>query len=132
MKKSLLILSIILIVVSVLPSIASAQLNKAAENLGTSAQGTGLETRDLPQTVGLIIKGILSLIGTIFLILTIYAGVLWMTAQGESEKVEKAQNILKAAVIGLVIVMSAYAITYFVTSKLGGASKSSGEELQLE
>jgi len=45
-----------------------------------------------------------------------------MTAAGNAEQVETAQSIVKAAVIGLLIVMSAYAITFFVTSRLGGAA----------
>ena len=42
-----------------------------------------------------------------------YAGFLWMTASGNSEQVEKATGILKMAIIGLIIVMAAYSITYF-------------------
>lgn len=75
-------------------------------------------TADLSSAISTVIKAILSLVGTIFLSLTIYAGILWMTAAGEEEKVTKATGILKMAVIGLVIVMSAYAITYFVTTNL--------------
>ena len=48
----------------------------------------------------------------------VYAGYLWMTARGEEEKITKAQNIIKGTIIGLIVVMSAYAITYFVTSGL--------------
>ena len=69
-----------------------------------------------------VIKTILALVGTIFLILTIYAGIMWMTAAGNDEQVGKAVGMIKSAVIGLVIVMSAYAITYFVTTRLTGAT----------
>jgi len=44
-----------------------------------------------------------------------------MTAGGEDEKVTKAKDILQAAVIGLVITLSAYSITYFVTGWLFSA-----------
>jgi len=43
-----------------------------------------------------------------------------MTAAGREDQIEKAKEIIKATIIGLAIVMSAYAITFFVTSKLGG------------
>lgn len=94
-------------------------LTGALGNLNTAVGSTGLQS-DLSVTVGTVIKGVLALVGTIFLVLTIYAGILWMTAAGEEEKVNKAKDIIKAAVIGLVITMGAYAITFFVTSKLGG------------
>jgi len=82
---------------------------------------TGLSS-DLGTSVATVIKTILALVGTIFLILTIYAGILWMTAQGEEEKVTKAKEIIKASIIGLVVIMSAYAITFFVTSRLVGVA----------
>jgi hypothetical protein len=44
----------------------------------------------------------------------VYAGILWMTARGEDSQVQKAQTIVKAAVIGLVLTMSAYSVTAFV------------------
>ncbi len=77
--------------------------------------------------VAKIIQAFLGLLGIIFLVLIIYAGFLWMTAQGDEEKVKKAKEILQRAVIGLVIIVSAYAITYFVFSNLpGGTGSSSG------
>ncbi len=42
-----------------------------------------------------------------------------MTAQGETEKVEKARDILIQATIGLIIISLAYSISYYVTDKLG-------------
>ena len=102
---------------------ASAQgLQGAAGKLqeigGANGEKIGVAS-DLPTAISTVIKAVLSLVGTIFLALTIYAGILWMTAQGEEEKAKKARDIITMAVIGLVIIMSAYAITYFVTSKLG-------------
>ena len=68
-----------------------------------------------------IIKMALGVLGTIFLVLTVYAGFLWMTASGEEEKITKAKDILKASIIGLLIILTAYAITSFVISNLVGA-----------
>lgn len=104
---------------------AAAQLGAAQANLGNALHGTGLAP-SLDTTIGLVIKGLLSLVGTIFLLLTIYAGILWMTAQGNEDSVTKAKAIIQAAIIGLIITMAAYAITAFVTSKLSGAGGSGG------
>ena len=74
-------------------------------------------TNTLSETVGKIIKIVLGLLGTIFLVLTVYAGFLWMTASGEEEKITKAKDILKTSVIGLIIILAAYSITYFVVDQ---------------
>lgn len=68
--------------------------------------------------VGDIVALLLSFVGIIFLILTVYAGFLWMTAQGNSSQVEKAKDLLINAIIGLVIVSAAYSITLFVGNQL--------------
>lgn len=106
---------------------AHAQLGNALQNLDKavgSGSNTGLQG-DLAGTIGTVVKAILSLVGTIFLLLTVYAGILWMTARGDETQVEKSKEIIRATVIGLFITMSAYAITYFVGSRVGSTSTSS-------
>ena len=61
-----------------------------------------------------IVNIVYGLIGVIFFVLIIYAGILWMTAGGKDEQVKKAQNIIQRSAIGLFIVVLAYAITYFI------------------
>jgi len=68
----------------------------------------------LQTKTGQIIGVVLSFVGVLFLILIIYAGLLWMTAQGNEQKITKAKDLLVNAVIGLIIVFAAYAITAFV------------------
>lgn len=102
-----------------LPVAAMAGPLDAANNkLNGALAGTGLESH-VETSIGNVVRAILSLVGTIFLVLTIYAGILWMTAQGGAEQIEKAQSIISAAIIGLFITMAAYAITTFVTGRLG-------------
>lgn len=78
----------------------------------------GLPIVSVGATVAAIIKAVLGLLGIIFIILIIYAGLLWMTSAGNEDSIEKAKSIMTAAVIGLVITMSAYAITLFVIDSL--------------
>ncbi len=68
----------------------------------------------LSTRVGLIIGAVLSFIAVVFMILVIYAGILWMTARGNEQQVERAKTLLVQSIIGLVIVFSAYAITRFI------------------
>lgn len=63
---------------------------------------------------GQIIGTALSFVGILFLILVIYAGIMWMTAQGNEQKVTKAKDLLINSIVGLIIVFAAYAITAFV------------------
>lgn len=106
-----------LLVVLVAPMSVSAQFGAATAKLNTVAKGTGL-TSDFAGSISTVITGVLSLAGTIFLVLTVYAGILWMTAQGNEDKVSKAKDMITQAIIGLAITLGAYAITAFVTGKL--------------
>ncbi|MFH1173149.1 MAG: hypothetical protein V1692_01305 [bacterium] len=82
-------------------------------------QGTAqLPNTPLSKAMGKVIGAALSLVGVIFLALMVYGGILWMTARGNDDQVNKARNIITAAVIGIIIVLAAYGITYFVVSSL--------------
>lgn len=85
---------------------------------GAGGVATYNTTRSVEDTVGLLIKTFVGLLGIVFLVLTIYAGFMWMTAAGDSKKVDKAKSILVSAVIGLVICLSAYTITTFVIAQI--------------
>ncbi|MFA6547787.1 MAG: LamG-like jellyroll fold domain-containing protein [Candidatus Magasanikbacteria bacterium] len=82
------------------------------------AAATGLPTTDIRTIVAKIIKAALGLLGIVALCLILYAGYLWMTAGGDDEKVATSKKILINATIGLVIILSAYAIVSFVMNKL--------------
>lgn len=64
--------------------------------------------------VAQIIQVFLGLLGTIFIMLMIYAGYSWMTAAGEDKKVQTAQDTIRVAIIGILLIFAAYIITYFV------------------
>jgi cellobiose-specific phosphotransferase system component IIC len=68
----------------------------------------------IPENVGNIIDIILSFVGVVFFILIIYAGISWMTSQGNEQQITKAKGLLFNAIIGLVIVFAAYAIVSFL------------------
>jgi hypothetical protein len=72
----------------------------------------------LQTKAGQIIGTILSFVGVLFLILMIYAGILWMTAQGNENQVSKAKGLLVNGIVGLIIVFAAYAITSFIGGEI--------------
>jgi hypothetical protein len=87
-------------------------------NSQTSAftDAAGLIHRDVTfsHIVTRVIMVFLTIIGLIFISLIIYGGFQWMTARGNEEKIRKAQDILKHAIWGLIITLSAYSIGYFI------------------
>lgn len=79
--------------------------------------------------VQVVINAFLAIVGVLLLIYMLYAGYTWMTAHGEEEKVEKAKDTLKRAIIGAIIIVAAYAISVFVMSRLeAGTLKGGGGE----
>jgi len=82
------------------------------ETAGTAGYDTG--ARDPSGMIGQIIGFFLGFLGVAFLILALYAGILWMTAGGNEEQVTKARKWLINSVIGIIIILAAYALSTFV------------------
>jgi hypothetical protein len=58
-----------------------------------------------------------SLGGTIAVIVIIVGGVMYATSGGESAGITKAKNMITYAVVGLAVIIAAFAITNFVISR---------------
>jgi cytochrome bd-type quinol oxidase subunit 2 len=94
-----------------LPTMTSAQVT--FESIGETL---GLGNADLKETVINILQLVLGLLALIAVIMVIIGGFTWLTAGGNEEKVDKAKKIISAAVIGLIIVLLAWAIVIFVAN----------------
>jgi len=68
-----------------------------------------------------LIVVVLGFLAAIFLALTIYAGFRYMTAAGNEDQVKKAVAQIRDSVIGLLIVLAAWALTYFILRVLSRA-----------
>ncbi len=64
--------------------------------------------------IGLVLNALFSLLGIIFIGLSIYSGIVWMTSRGNEAKVTKAKDTLTELMIGLIFIVGAYALTTFV------------------
>ena len=73
----------------------------------------------IPLIVGRIIKAFLGIIGSISLVMFIYAGLLLLTAAGKSEQINKGRQTMVWASLGILIVFASYAILRFVFSAFG-------------
>ncbi|MDP2684447.1 MAG: hypothetical protein Q8P20_05320 [bacterium] len=138
MKKLLLTLLLGLVLI---PSVVFAETsNKPNIGLGTDSylghaidqagydKNTSATT--FASTLGTVVKILMSFTGIIFMTLMVYAGFLWMTARGEESQIEKSQKLIKAAIIGLVIVVSAYSITFFIVPTILSQIAPSGAKLE--
>lgn len=101
----------------VAPVLAQTEPDLSAQIAEKSGYGQN-GAPNLSETVGKVIRVILGLLGIIFLGLTVYAGLLWMTAAGDEEKVTKAIGIIRMAVIGLIVILASYSLSYFVLDKI--------------
>lgn len=119
-SNSILFLNINLLSAGTAKEQFTSGLEKTGE--GTGHKQIAITEKDLPQTIGRIIQAFLSFLGVIFLILMIYGGYLWMMARGNEQEVEKAKNLIRSAIIGLVIVLAAYAITLLMKPFWEGTS----------
>ena len=107
MKK--LLKNVSILGITLLPNIALAQLTPPA-TIG------GLSERSLDVTINNILTAVLGLVGIIALGVILYGGFRWMTAAGNEEAVGEAKKIITAGVIGLIIVIVAWAVVSFVIS----------------
>lgn len=72
------------------------------------------------QTLSTIIFMLISFLGIVFILLIMYGGYIWMNAKGNESNVEKAQHIIRDAVIGLVVLGASYGVWILVYSLLFG------------
>ena len=95
-----------------------AQAASGLDRLKNTATAIGFSTEAVqPQTVAMqIVLAALGFVGLIFLIMIIYAGYQWMTAGGNEEKVKEAQKRIQYAIIGIVVILAAFAITTYIAN----------------
>ena len=72
----------------------------------------------LEQDVGSVINIIIYMIGIVAVIIIIIGGLTYITSQGDPDKIRKGKNTVLYGIIGLVIVVLAFAIVKFVVGSL--------------
>lgn len=109
-----------------LPSVAMAQ----ADNLNVNDLGVGaiegsikLGSGDVRQTAARIINVALGFLGIIAVVIVLLGGFKYMVAGGNEEKTTEAKKLIVSGIIGLAIILSAWAITSFVVSRLVTATQ---------
>lgn len=99
-----------------------------AADLGTEVidESISLSNTDPRETVGRIVNIAMLALGAIALVIILWGGFIWLTSNGEENRIEKAKQVLKNGVVGLAIVLSAWGIATFVLNQLLGSGSSNG------
>lgn len=111
-RRSLIVLGLSLATTIFAAPVQAATSFTIADNIGGSI---GLGNVDLKQSIINIINLALGLMSLVAVVMIIIGGFTWLTSGGNEEKVDKAKKTISAAVIGMVIIMVAWAIVLFVT-----------------
>lgn len=96
-----------------LPPAAQAQVS-----IDVPGNFAGLSSQDLKQTIENIVQIILGFLGVVFILLLLYGGWTWMTSAAEPDKINKAKKIIISAVVGLLLILTSYAIALFIINSL--------------
>lgn len=107
--------------------VSAASTTIDANSLGLSyAADTGLASRDVRSTIASIIRVAMGLLGIVAVVIILIGGFTWMTAGGNEEKVGEAKKWIFSGIIGLAIILSAYALASFVINQLVNATTGTG------
>jgi hypothetical protein len=123
LKKISLFLILILAVFLTVDFVSAQQLDTGQQQVDDTIL---LDDPDPRVVAARIVQIALGFLGILALALIVYAGYIWMTSAGNAERIEKAKNILKNAIIGLLIILSAFGIVSFIISHLTGATTPGG------
>lgn len=117
-KKITVIFYLFLAVIFLFPNSAFAQDVFGINDFASG--GVNLGTRSLRDTIAGIVNIALGFLGILATLIILYGGYTWMTSGGNADKVQKAKKIIINGIIGLVIILSSYAIARFFLT--GGGS----------
>lgn len=108
----------------VLPGAVLAQQDLNVNDLGVGAiqNDIKLGSGDVRQTAARLINVALGFLGIIAVVIVLIGGFKYMVSGGNEEKTSEARRLIVSGIIGLAIILSAWAITSFVISQLVSAT----------
>lgn len=101
---------------------ANAQIMQGLQTTAGSAGLPGKPSGGFEAAIGGVIGSIMGLVGSVLFVYLLYGGFKWMIAGGDTKAVTDAQSIIRNAIIGIAIVVFAYALTNFVVNTLTGVA----------
>ena len=101
-----------------LAALAQNPLNQPGDSASIAAAfGFGSNT-DIRESAINVVAYLLTFLGLVAILIVLYAGYMWMTAGGNEDRVKTARSTLQAGIIGLLIILAAYALTQFVIGQI--------------
>lgn len=85
---------------------------------GEGGAGFSEENADSTVLIARLVNAVITISGVIFLILLVYGGMLYLLAGGSEDNVKKAKRLLVSSIVGLIIIVSSYAISFYVFERL--------------
>ena len=80
-----------------------------------------LTVDSIPKVIGRAIQIFTGVSGSVALLMFVYGSFLLMTSRGEPEKVKKGKDAMKMAVLGLIIIFTAYAVLNLLFESIGAS-----------
>ncbi|MFA6304624.1 MAG: pilin [Patescibacteria group bacterium] len=117
-KKNLLSFAIFMLIAVPL-GLVRGQASLGIEDVAS----TGLGTRDLKETIIAVLNVLLGFLGIIAVIIILLGGFKWMTAGGEDEKIGEAKKLISAGIVGLIVILAAYAIAKYVVDTISSVTQ---------
>jgi heme/copper-type cytochrome/quinol oxidase subunit 2 len=113
--KNLLVFSFIFVMSTViaLPALASGDIIglNYASNFGLNSAD-----EDVRQQAVDVIRYLMTFLGIIAVAIILWGGFQWLTAAGNQDRIESAKKTIIAGIIGLIIILAAFAIVTFVVN----------------
>ena len=101
---------------NILRVLADVNVGAAFDDVNIPGKGQGAEAADM------VLNNVLTVaffaLGVVGVIILIYGGIQFMISQGDAGKAQRARQTIIYAIIGIVIVIAAGAITNFVLGAL--------------
>jgi hypothetical protein len=102
-----------------MPALAQNDLNVWGPTGEDDLRGTtGLGNKDPQALAASVINVLMTFLGIIAVVIILLGGFKWMTAGGNEEKVEESKKLIRAGIIGLVIILAAWGIASYVVNTL--------------
>jgi hypothetical protein len=111
-------------ITTLIPTIAAKAIDvnyTFGNGIGFEGQ-LGLGTRDIRLTIGSLISVVIGFLGIVATLIILLGGFTWMTAAGNEEKVGKAKKMIIGGIIGLIIILAAFAIAKFAINSIISAT----------
>ena len=105
---------------------ALAQTLSATTQLAQVASESGIPTTSVAVIIARVIRVFIGTLGIVFTVIVLYSGFIYMTAQGDPDKVKKAVAMIKNGIIGLILCLSSYTIATYILNRILDAAGMSG------